>query len=322
MRGIEPEHHRAVEQHKRLDAHILAHVERIQRQHGIERDKQRQPDHRAARQPRLPQRDQRIRPAGGQRGHAQQAVEKLTDVCVAQQQPQLHKSAIDEGQKHGMVVAERAAVADIAGEDEKLQNLVVRVVDIQPGRVEQQIGDGAGEDQPRAEPEEPALLFLRRGRAGLRVRAERVEQAEEQNDRAERRREQRRHRRRAAEHRLGVFEQQIGGIRRIIRIADGSEKSEQRGGNRTRAPFAARRADSGRQQEQQEAGGQNARAAGGKITAQRRRAEDGGGEERREEAEARQRDGHGSLLTAPARRAPRASHRFRRCSGRCGAPAP
>ena len=153
-----------------------------------------------------------------------------------------------------MVVAERAAVADVAGEAEKLQNLVVRVVDIQPRRVEQQIGDGTGEDQPRAEPEEPALLPLRRGRAGLRVRAERVEQAEEQNDRAERRREQRRHRRRAAEHRLGVFEQQIGGIRRIIRIADGSEKSEQRGGNRAHAPFAARRADGGRQQEQQEAG--------------------------------------------------------------------
>ena len=153
-----------------------------------------------------------------------------------------------------MVIAERAAVADVAGEAEKLQNLVMRVVDIQPRRVEQQIGDGAGEDQPRAEPEEPAFLSLRRGRVGLRVRAERIEQAKEQNDRAERRREQCRHRRRAAAHRLGVFEQQTIGIHRIIRIADGSEKGEQRGGNRARTPFAARRTDGGRQQEQQEAG--------------------------------------------------------------------
>lgn len=89
----------------------------------------------------MAQQAQRMRPAQRQCRHADQTVEQLADVGIPHQQAQLHKGAIHKRQENRVMVAERASIPNVAGIAEKLKDLVMRIINVKPRCVQDEIGD-------------------------------------------------------------------------------------------------------------------------------------------------------------------------------------
>lgn len=158
-----------------------------------------------------------------------------------------------------MVIRQRASISDVAGIPEELQNLVMRVIDIGAGRIEQQIGDRASEDHGGTQGKQaPALAHIRFPFARS-VRRQMPKQRQQQHDSGSGGQSESRPRQRRGQKRLTIFENHAVRIDGVIRIAQDPKDGKQRAQQGGSGAVPARRANHPHADEEQPAGNQRRR---------------------------------------------------------------